>query len=183
MKRYYLGTFLAALAMFFWGAIFWMSPFPYRVLQHSPDDALAGAALLQHFPTSGTYMVPGKHNDAATLNRLHEKGPIAMVHIQTAGAPTVQPKALVLGFAHYWVCTLLAAFLTVRTSPVVRASFGKRVWFFALIGGIIAVFADFSAPVWWGHPWPFHVVNAIYTVTVWLVGGLVLAALLKAEHE
>jgi len=64
---------------------------------------------------------------------------------------------------------------------VVRASYGKRVWFFALVGVLLAVFSDLAAPIWWGHPWPFHVVNAIYAVTVWLVGGLVLAAFLKAE--
>ena len=181
MKRNYLATFFAALAMFIWGAVFWMSPLPYKVLEHTPDDAQAGAALLQHFPTTGTYLVPGAFNDPATQQRLHEKGPIATVHIQTAGMPVTQPRVLVLGFVHYWICTLLAAFLAVRTAPVVRASYGKRVWFFALVGVLLAVFSDLAAPIWWGHPWPFHVVNAIYAVTVWLVGGLVLAAFLKAE--
>ena len=39
MKRYVLGSLLAAAAMFVWGAVFWMSPIPMSVMKTSSDDA------------------------------------------------------------------------------------------------------------------------------------------------
>ena len=183
MQRYLLGTFLAALAMFVWGAVYWTNPLPYRFLPHSLDDAQAGEALLRFLPANGTYFIPGTQNDPATLQRLHEKGPIATIHFQREGMPPMQAKVFLLGFVHNWICTLLAAFIAVRISPVVLNSYGKRVWFFVLIGTLVAVFSEFSAPIWWGHPWPFHLISALFALTVWLVAGLVLAAFLKADES
>ena len=45
MKRYVLGGLLAAIAMFVWGAVFWMSPVPTSVMQTATDDVALGQAL------------------------------------------------------------------------------------------------------------------------------------------
>lgn len=183
MSRYLLGTFLAALAMFIWGAVFWISPFPYRCFATANPDAAAGAALLKYFPESGTYLIPGLQHDEATLKALREKGPLATVHIRTTGAPAMEAKTFVLGLVHYWVSTLLAAFLAVRAVPAVSVSFGKRLWFFVLIGVLVAVFTDLAVPIWWLQPWPYHLVNAVYHASAWLVGGLVLASAIKPRPQ
>lgn len=182
MNRYLLGTFLAALAMYIWGAVYWMNPITYGYFKLAANDAEAGAALLKHFPETGTYVVPGNPSDPAQMEALYAKGPIAMVHIRTAGQPLVDPKMYIMGFVHLWVATLLAAFIAVRASPAVSAGFGKRYWFFVLIGALIALYANFSSPIWMKNPWTYHILFAVYNFTAWLIGGLVLAATVKPQE-
>lgn len=180
MNKYLLGSFLAALALFFWGFLFWVvSPLPKSAFEVTADDAAAGAMLKQMFPKDGAYYIPGHGNDEATKVRLHEAGPIATVHIRHAGGPVMPPKALLMGFVHNWLTTLLLTFLLVKTSAAVLSSYGSRVWFVTLVGVAIAVISDFSFPVWWGHPWPAYVLNAVFSVTGMLVAGLVLAKFVK----
>lgn len=182
MTRYLVGTFLAALAMFIWGAVFWMNPITNGFFETPAGEAEVGAALLKHFPRDGTYFVPGPQKDEATQTALHEKGPLATIHIKTAGAPVMPPRTLILGFVQLWVSTLLASFLAVRAVPAVSSAYGKRLWFFVLIGLLIAIYANFASPIWMNQPWTYHVVYATYHFSGWLLGGLVLAATIKPQE-
>ena len=178
MTKLTLGTLVATLAMFVWGAAFWMSPLPYSVLGKTADDAAAGQALLDHFPVDATYVIPGMYNEADKLTALHRAGPLAMVHLQRGGGEVMAPSVLVVGFLQELVTVLLiATLLTLASSSL--PTYVARVRFVTLAGIAAAVFADLGAPIWWRHPWPFHLVSAIYTVTAWFVAGLVLAAFLR----
>ena len=77
MGKNILGVILAALAMFTWGFIYWgASPLPYQSWKHTNDDEAAGQALLEHFPESGTYYLPGFQNDEkTTLHASSKRGP------------------------------------------------------------------------------------------------------------
>lgn len=182
MTRYLLGTFLAALAMYIWGAAFWMNPVTYSYFRISPNDAEAGVALQKYFPQSGTYVIPGDMKDPKAAEALHEKGPLAMVHIRHDGEPMMNPRKYIMGFVHLWIATLLAAFLAVRAAPAVSNAYGKRLWFFVLIGALIAIYANLSSPIWMNNPWTYHTVFAVYNFSAWLIGGLVLAATVKPQE-
>jgi hypothetical protein len=180
MTKLTLGTVLATIVMFVWGAVFWMNPLPYTYLEKTADDAAAGKALLEHFPQSGTYIIPGPHHEAEVLTRLHEAGPLATVHVVTAGRPAMSGATFGLGFLQELVAvTLVGALLRLARSAL--GSYVARVRFVTLAGFAIAVFGSLGAPIWWNHPWPFHVVSAIYDVTAWFVAGLVLAAFVRPE--
>ena len=78
VKRQIIGVVLATLAVYMWGFLYWgASTIPYSAWQATNDDAAAGKALLEHFPVSGTYYVPGMYVDEATRNELSEAGPVA----------------------------------------------------------------------------------------------------------
>ena len=93
MRSTAIGVLLATLAMFAWGMLYWgANPAPYTAWQQTRDDAAAGRAILQHFPVSGTYYLPGLYNDAETRSKLHELGPVAFVdydHLSPAGSERV----------------------------------------------------------------------------------------------
>ena len=59
MKRFLLGTVIAAIAGFVWGAVFWMSPLPNNAIHQSKSDALLGAELQLTLDDSGVYYLPG----------------------------------------------------------------------------------------------------------------------------
>jgi hypothetical protein len=178
MTKLTLGTILATVALFVWGAVFWMNPLPYTYLERTSDDAQAGQALLAHFPRTGTYILPGPHHEEATLKRLHEAGPLAMVHVVKQGRPLMAGSTFALGFLQELVVVMLiGALLHLARNSLTR--YVARVRFVTVAGIAAAVFSDFGAPIWWNHPWPFHLVSAIYAVTGWFVVGLVLAAFIR----
>src|SRR5690606_3979537 len=76
MKNQLIGVVLATIAMFFWGFLYWgATTIPYGPLKASNGDEAAQQALLEHFPTTGMYMIPGMHNDTDDLRRMYEAGP------------------------------------------------------------------------------------------------------------
>ena len=180
MTKLTLGTLAATIAMFIWGAVFWMSPMPYSVLGRTPDDAAAGKALIEHFPANATYVLPGMYNAEDKLAALHKSGPLAMIHMRREGAEMMEPAVLALGFLHELVTVMLMGALLALAGPSLP-TYVSRVRFLTLAGMAVAVFTDLGAPIWWRHPWPFHLVSALYTVTAWFVAGLVLAAVLPTR--
>jgi hypothetical protein len=180
MTKLTLGAVLATVALFLWGAVFWMNPLPYTYLEKTADDALAGQALLGHFPRTGTYMVPGPHNEPDALQRLHEAGPLAMVHVVKEGRPLMAGSTFALGFLQELVVVMLIGGL-LHLARNGLTSYVVRVRFVTVAGIAAAVFSELGAPIWWNHPWPFHLVSAVYTVTGWFVVGLVLAAFIRPK--
>jgi len=178
MKKFLLAPLLAALAMFVLGAVYWMSPFPYKVLGRVADDRAAADTLAKIFPETGTYLVPGVYLDAKTMTELYQRGPVVLVQFVKEGHPDMEPAVLVEGYVHYFVVALLLALFLCKIQPtfvgyccVVKAT--------TLIGVIGAVFVCLSNPIWWHQAWGWHLVNALYTVLAFLVGGLVLGIFFK----
>jgi len=180
MNKYILGSFLAALAFFIWGFLYWaISPLPKKFIQTNPDEAAARTMLKQLFPTDGTYFIPNWSDDVEKMNDAHMAGPVATVHIKNAGADPMPPSFFVMGIVHSWVSTLLLTFLLVRASPAVLSGYWRRVRFVTLVGVAIAVISDFSFAIYWGNPWPIYLFNASFVITAMFVVGLVLAKFVK----
>jgi hypothetical protein len=175
------GCVLAAIAMFVWGAVFWMSPFPVSTLARTADDVAAGKALLEHFPVSGTYFIPGHYNDPGKIAELSAAGPIATVHLLREGRPMMDPRLLVQGFLHGLMSVFLLALLLQLALPGL-GSYGARVGFTLLAGLAAAIFINLGDPIWWYQSWGWHLYRALYTVSAWLVAGLVLAAFVKPSR-
>jgi hypothetical protein len=149
-------------------------------MKKTADDAAAGRALLQHFPATGVYVVPNP--DGPDMEKLHTAGPIATVHIRTAGAPAMQPSMLLLGYLNYFVsCLVLAAVLN-RVLPALTP-YRCRVGISTMIGLIVAVFGSLGNPIWWSQPWPYHLVCALYDVLAWLIAGLILAKFIRPAED
>ncbi len=181
MKRQIIGVVLAAVAVYMWGFLYWgASTIPYSAWQATNDDAAAGKALLEHFPVSGTYYVPGMYNDEETRNRLSEAGPVAFVHIQREGRPVVDPSIMLNGFLLTLVTACLISVLLKRALPAL-GSYTERVGFVALVGVTAVVMIDCGDAVWWKIPWGWKMYQIFYDLVAWVIAGLVLAKFVRPE--
>ena len=57
----------------------------------------------------------------------------------------------------------------------IAPTYGKRVLFVLLLGLTAALWSDFSEPIWWAHPWTYHLMTFVANVTTWGFAGLILA--------
>lgn len=174
MKTYLLGPVIAALAMFVFGSIYWMSPFPYKVLKATANDEAAGLALNEIFPETGTYLLPGPHLEPETITKLYERGPIAFVQFMREGRPPMDPMVFLQGYLQYLIVALILNFMLIKLAPAFKCYF-CRVRFCAAIGVIGTVLIHCSDSIWWQHPWAWNLIGALYSVLVLVVAGLVLA--------
>jgi len=181
VKRQIIGVILATVAVYMWGFLYWgASTFPYSAWQATNDDAAAGKALLEHFPVSGTYYVPGMYDDEATRNKLSDAGPVAFVHIQREGRPVVDTSIMLNGFLLTFVTALLISMILKRALPALP-SYTDRAGFVALVGLTAVVMIDCGDAVWWNTPWGWKIYQIFYDLVAWVIAGLVLAKFVRPE--
>ncbi len=183
MRSTAIGVLLATLALFAWGMLYWgANPAPYTAWQQTRDDAAAGRAILQYFPVTGTYYLPGLYNDAETRTKLHEHGPVAFVHVTARdGRPEFAPAIFVKGLALDLGVVLLLAWLMHQAGPALPG-YGDRVKLAAAAGLLAALLVDLGDVVWWSIPWQWKLHQALYSFTAVLVPGLVLARFMERRE-
>ena len=177
MLKLTLGSLLAALAIMVFGAVFWMSPFPYRYAAKSPlTETALGAALKPLLPATGTYLLPGYTSDLAAAAGLAQQGPIVTIHYRAEGADTMSPEVFARGFLHGWVVmALLALVLRLAAHP----SYWGRVLIVGVAGMAGAIYMRLGDGVWMFQPWPWLWVTTVYDTLTFFLAGLVLAAFTK----
>jgi hypothetical protein len=74
-----------------------LSPVPYWTMSQTLDDREAGAALLEHFPESGTYILPGRFSSRELRAEMRANGPVATVYLNRNGSPQSSPLKTALG--------------------------------------------------------------------------------------
>ena len=174
MKSLLLGSLLAAVALFFWGFLYYgATGIPYGTLAETDD---VGPALNELFPTDGTYVVPSPlAEDSAELTA---RGPFAMVHIHKGGSDMMSASFLIGGFLHGFVYCLLLGLLLQQICK--KTQFWGRVGFLTLAGVAGAVMARAGDAIWWLQPWGWQLSNILYTVIGSAIAGLVLAKFIKS---
>jgi hypothetical protein len=173
-----LGIFLAAVAMFVFGAVYWMNPLSASFIMKVHNDETAGRQLKSVFTESGTYFIPSNQGDNEKFIRLYEAGPVAMVHINVDGQSPMSPTMMIIGFVHGLIAMFVAAAVMGSMLALLK-TYTRRVGFMMVIGGLIAWYGNLSNAIWWFNSWEFSIVVAIHTLLAWTVGGLVLAAFIK----
>lgn len=105
--RLLLGALAVTVTSWIWSVGFYvLSPVPYWTVSQTLDDRAAGAALLQHFPTTGTYILPGRDSGKEVRSELRANGPVATVYIDRDGAPQSSPLKIILGIVQGFVIGL-----------------------------------------------------------------------------
>lgn len=179
MKSIILGSFLAAVALFFWGFVFYvLTPLPGKVIKSPPTDV--GPTLNAAFPESGTYFVPGMAEDEASIE-LMARGPVAMVHIHRDGIAAMNGTLMGLGFLHGWACALLLALLLKQICK--KSGYGARVGFVTLVGFAGAFYARIGDSLWWHKSLDWQLTETFYMTAGSLIVGLVLAKFIKSPVE
>ncbi len=179
MKTFVIAPALAALALFVFGAIYWMSPFPYVTLTPVGDNTAAATALAQIFPTTGTYLIPGPDvADRELLTELHRRGPLARVQFIKEGREPMDPAIFFKGYLHYFAVCVAFVLLIRAAGPLSRRGIIRLTTLAGLTAGIFACLSD---PIWWGYPWSWHLVMAVYILLGSALAGLVLGPFLRSR--
>jgi len=174
MKRLLIGATLAAVAMFFWGFLYWaLFPLPWKLIGPVPDELAMGQALDELLPASGAYVLPHPvaSGEEESLRRT-QAGPIATILYRKAGRSPTDPTIFLGGFLHGWIAALGMGLLLRCIRP---GSYARAVGLLAGIGLVAAIWANLGRPIWYAQPWEYHVLIAVYELGGWFVAGLVLA--------
>ena len=174
MKNLFLGSLLAAIAVFLFGAAYWMSPPVQGGFGVPPQPAALGKSLLDQLPGSGVYVVPTAVGTPAEQDAAARQGPLAIIHYQRDGQPAMEPALLFRGFLLIWLTMALMAFLLRLTAPALP-TYGRRVLLVVVTGLIVAANSDWGATVWWHHSAVFAGLSSLYNVLAFLIAGLILA--------
>ncbi|MBX3733926.1 MAG: hypothetical protein KF791_15225 [Verrucomicrobiae bacterium] len=177
MTRLFLGSFLAAVAMFVFGAGFWTCPIPFVYVERpSVDEAELAQTLRQALPNDGFYRIPSAPGDRTRAAPSHREGPVVSIHYRRDGFDVMAPSVLAAGFLHGWGTTfLLAGLLHLAARP----RFGQRLLLVSLAGVAGASFMVLGPGIYWFHPWPWLLLNAAYDAAAFVIAGAVLAAVVK----
>ena len=184
--RFYLGIFVAAAVIFFWGFVVWgMLAGQFGIFKPLPKEEPVLQALLESKVASGVYVYPladagmanltGEAKDAAmkSLEDKANKGPIVRVFVDTQGRPYVDTNVFKLGFVHM---LLAAAIMATLTRCVLSwADFKARYAFVVAVAVFAAVWIDFSNAIWMGAPWDHQLFTAGYDIGAWLLAGFPIA--------
>lgn len=177
MIKLAIGSLLGGAAQWAIGFIFWGSPLgrlPFTVAPDPANAALQTAMAQALTPTgTGTYMIPWPDSSQGTV--LHGRGPVAMVHFNTAGFPVTDTNSLIGG--------LILSVITISMLALALWFIADRVTDFASRARIVVLAAVASAlyfavgePVYnYYLPWFYFIYSGIGNAVGMAVGGLVVA--------
>ncbi len=172
MKKFLLAPLLGALAMFFWGFIYYgLSGVPYKVLGTAGDVGPAVAAL---FPADGTYLLPDPRGTPEVMAEQMKRGQLVMVHVKKSGVQEMDPGILAKGFALEFITCLLLAFILHLVAPGFK-TYGCRLMFCVMFGVVATVFSNGGQVIWWQQQWGWHLMTMLHDIIAFLLAGAVLA--------
>jgi hypothetical protein len=181
MTKQLIGIALATVAIFMWGFVYWgLLSAPYAPLKATNGDEAAGQALLEHFPATGMYLIPGAYNDPEDVARMFAEGPIAMVNFVREGHPMEDPVMMGQGFVLNLVVVFLLSVVIKKALPTLP-SYNDRVLFAALLGLTAVVMINLGDAVWWRYPWSWKLSQALYGFISFCIAGAVLGKFIKPE--
>lgn len=171
------GAFVAAIAMFLLGFIFFATPLSNIHLGGLGDSEAAAVqtALAANMPAdgAGTYAIP-EPSVSASQSELYARGPIAMVHYNPNGFAIGDTGALVSGFVHMLVVALLLGAALYSLAGHVR-DFGARLSITILFALSVSVFTLLGDPIWYHQDWTHHVYRFVANTIMYVVAGAIIA--------
>lgn len=112
MKPLMLSAILDGIATFIFGAAYWMSPLPKKLVPSVSDDAAIQQALWEQIDSSGTYVVPNVNQDHKAFMEKHKAVPNLVVHFNAKGmGPESMGPMMARGLADNILTALIQAFL------------------------------------------------------------------------
>ena len=185
MIRVIWGSFLAAIAMFVIGFVFFGPLGLNSLATRSVDDAPARAiqqALKANLPQTGTYMIP---NDTRSNEQtsMYGNGPIATVHYNSSGfVAAMDPATIGKGFVFNFAIALLFGLALIGIDGRVT-DFGSRARVAAIIGISGSAFIHLGEPLYYHHDWPHFLYAFVADGLMLAAAGVIVAWFLKPAPE
>lgn len=170
------GGIVGGFAMYLVGFLFWGTPLSAIALGKASPQASAAVqtALAQSLTTSGsgTYIVPDASTPDGTT--LYGRGPIAIVHFNTAGYPVMDSQALIAGLVLALICGVLIA-VALRIVAIGVQSFADRARIALIFAVTIPLYIDLGQPVFNHADWSYYIYSFLCDALGFAVAGLVIA--------
>ena len=175
MVRSLIGGLVAGVAMFFIGFIFWGTPLSEVAFSKAGDmeSAAVQTALTQNLTPlgTGTYVIPTPSTAQGT--ELYGRGPIAMVHFNTAGFAAEDMSMMLPGFIFALVSGI---FMALGIGAVGKEnSFGEIARLVVLFSLGVTIWTILAQPVFNHFGWAYWVYLFISEAIALIVGGLIIA--------
>lgn len=174
MIKLAIGSFVAAIAMFVTGFIFFATPIGQIAFSgaNETQSAAVQAALAANLPQTGTYMVPDPSTQSGTT--LYGQGPVATVHYNSKGFSLSDMSGIGYGFVQELiVCILLAGALSTLDRRI--PDFVSRARIVVLFSIAASALSNLGNPIWWHHDWAYWTYNFVAEAVMLSVAGLVIA--------
>jgi hypothetical protein len=174
MIKLTIGSFVAAIAMFVTGFIFFATPIGQIAFAEANETQSAAiqASLAANLPKTGTYMVPDPSTQSGTT--LYGQGPVATVHYNSKGFPLDDMNAIGYGFVQELiVCILIAAALSTLDRRI--SDFASRARIVVLFSIAASALSNLGNPIWWHHDWFYWIYKFVAESVMLSVSGIIIA--------
>lgn len=194
MKTIMLGGFVGGFILFMWGWLAWtvlpLHTSSFRSLEN--EDPLI-EALRTSIPQKGVYGFPGmpvasggtaeqdQKEAMDAWEAKYQRGPVGLIIYDPQGSSPMMPAQMVVGFIISVLSASLASWLLSR-STAVAASFISRVAFCGILGIFLSVGTHLLNWNWMNYPLDYTTSLVADAVLGWLLAGLGIAAIVKANN-
>lgn len=179
MKKFVLVPFLAALAMFFWGFIYYgVSGIPYKALGTAGDVAPAVAEL---FPADGTYILPDPRSSPEVLAEQMKRGQLVTVHVKKSGVLEMDPMIMTKGFILEFISCLLLALIVHKAYGVQKDQCLCRFMLCVVVGVLVTLFSNGGQAIWWQQQWGWHLMTMLHDIVAFVLAGAVITFFFKPK--
>jgi hypothetical protein len=174
IKSLVLGTFLGGLTALVWSNISWeLIGWHEKSLRTFENDRDVAAVISSHTIEDGTYLMPfGSSKEAQERMR---GGPIVLAAVRRGGIGSVA-RLFIVQIAILFATAFLLTWLLLQTSGL---TYGRRVWFLAVVGLAASVIVDLPNWNWWGFSSSFTAIDVADNVLTCLLSGLAIAKVAK----
>lgn len=188
--RIIIGGVCAGVAMFIWGAISHMAlGLEESTIKEFPNEEQVIPALKANIDQPGFYGFPGMHLPKGATkeqtaeaekkwNEKYQAGPRGILVYRPDGEQALSPKQLALQFVAETIVALIAAIALSHANAL--KSYLGRVGFVTMLGLLPFFMINFPHWNWYGFPTDYTLIQLADKLLRLLVGGLVLAAIIKS---
>lgn len=192
MGRIILASLLSGIILFVWGMLSWMVlPIHDGTVRPLPDAQAVIDVLKKQNLEDGYYLYPafpdgssgpGPEMEAAMqeFEKKHQAGPIFSVIYKSQGMPSMPPEMMIAGLLINMLSSFIAAtLLSMAVKNGAMFTYFQRFRFVALIGVFAAIVSFLNLKNWMYFPTDFTRAMMLDLLLTWIIGGLVIAALIK----
>ena len=176
MIRTVIGGIVGGIILFVVGFVFWATPLGEFAYKNAPDaqGAAIQLSLAQNLSETGTgaYIIPNHNNAVGAAN--YARGPIAIVHYNTAGFSPDDMSMLLPGFVMAVLTGLLMAFGLAAVGGGGRSYTGTAT-LVVCYSVAVTLWTILGQPVFNHFGWGYWVYSFIAETTGLILAGLVVA--------
>ena len=183
MVRFFAGSLLVALVLWVWSTLFYVvSPVPYYTMSETADDLAAGQALLDHFPETGTYILPGRYNSDEVRSQMRNSGPVATIYFNRNGSPEASVTKILIGTFNS-ICIGVLIGLAMLMLNRHTTDYWSHVAIGSMFGIAYTAYPRFADIIWSDFPYGYQLMMIFSDGFSWILAVMVMAWFTRPKAE